>query len=91
MTNTPTFAMPPGFLGVTRNDRAADFVVAGVPLDIGVTNRAGARDGPQAIRRASRMLTDGAHPEFWVEPATLSLADIGDLDSHLAIFPRACT
>ena len=79
MTGPPTFATPPGFLGVTSNDRAEDFVVAGVPLDLGTTNRAGARDGPHAIRRASRMLIDGAHPEHWVDPAGLSLADIGDL------------
>jgi len=89
MTETPTFATPPGFLGVTRNDRGADFVVAGVPLDIGTTNRAGARDGPHAIRRASRMLTDGAHPEFWLDPATLSLADIGDLRLALGDIPAS--
>jgi agmatinase len=83
MAGTPTFATPPGFLGVTRNDRAADFVVAGAPLDLGTTNRAGARDGPHAIRRASRMLIDGAHPEFWLDPASLNLADIGDLDIAL--------
>ena len=71
MAGTPTFATPPGFLGLTRADPGAAFVVAGVPLDIGTTNRAGTRDGPAAIRRASRMLTDGAHPEHWVEPAAL--------------------
>jgi agmatinase len=89
MTGTPTFAIPPGFLGVTRNDRDAHFIVAGVPLDIGTTNRSGARDGPHAIRRASRMLTDGAHPEFWVEPATMSLADIGDLELALGDIPAS--
>jgi agmatinase len=78
MAGPPTFATPPGFLGVTRGDRDAAFVVAGVPLDIGTTNRAGTRDGPAAIRRASRMLTDGAHPHWWVEPAALDLADLGD-------------
>jgi agmatinase len=83
MAGTPTFATPASFLGITRNDRAADFVIAGVPLDIGTTNRAGARDGPHAIRRASRMLTDGAHPEFWIEPATMNLADIGDMQIAL--------
>jgi agmatinase len=83
MAGTPTFATAASFLGITRNDRAADFVIAGVPLDIGTTNRAGARDGPHAIRRASRMLTDGAHPEFWVEPATMNLADIGDMQIAL--------
>lgn len=78
MADTPTFAASPTFLSVDRANPDATFVVAGIPLDIGTTNRAGARDGPQAIRRASRMLTDGDHPEFWIEPATLDLADIGD-------------
>ena len=89
MTGTPTFATPLGFLGITRNDRDADFVVAGISLDIGTTNRAGARDGPQAIRRASRMLTDGDHPEFWIEPARLSLADIGDFELALGDIPTS--
>ena len=63
--------------------------MAGVPLDIGTTNRAGARDGPHAIRRASRMLTDGEHPEFWIEPATMNLADIGDLQLALGDIPAS--
>jgi len=74
----PTFATPPGFLGVTRADRAAPIVIAGIPLDIGTTNRAGARFGPRAIRDASRMLVDGAHPVWWVDPPSMPLADIGD-------------
>ncbi len=78
MTGTPTFATPPGFLGVSRAERSAAFTVAGIPLDLGTTNRAGAREGPAAIRRASRMLVDGVHPEFWVDPSVLDLADIGD-------------
>jgi agmatinase len=89
MTLVPTFATAPGFLGISRSDPAAEFVVAGVPLDIGTTNRAGARDGPHAIRRASRMLTDGAHPEFWIEPATMNLADIGDLQLALGDIPAS--
>src|SRR5579864_1282597 len=89
MAGTPTFATPSGFLGIKRQDRHADFVVAGVPLDIGTTNRAGARDGPRAIRYASRMLTDGEHPEFWVEPAALNIADIGDLSIALGDIPAS--
>ena len=83
----PTFATAPGFLGIACSDPATEFIVAGVPLDIGTTNRAGARDGPAAIRRASRMLTDGAHPEFWIEPAALNVADIGDLRLALGDIP----
>src|SRR5580658_500355 len=78
VAGTPTFATPPGFLGITRADRDATFTIAGIPFDIGTTNRAGTRDGPAAIRRASRMLVDGAHPGFWVDPAELDIADIGD-------------
>ena len=79
MALVPTFATPPGFLGIERRDPGAAFTVAGIPLDIGTTNRAGARDGPSAIRRASRMLVDGAHPHHWVEPAaSMDIADAGD-------------
>jgi len=89
MVGPPTFATPPGFLGITRYDRDATLVVAGIPHDVGTTNRAGAREGPQAIRRASRMLVDGAHPEFWIDPATLDLADIGDLQLALGDIPNS--
>jgi agmatinase len=89
MASVPTFASPSSFLGVSRFDRDAEYVVAGIPLDIGTTNRAGARDAPQAIRRASRMLIDGDHPEFWIEPAALSLADIGDLGLALGDIPES--
>jgi agmatinase len=78
MTGVPTFAAGPRFLGTSRSDRSASLAVAGIPLDLGTTNRAGARSGPGAIRQASRMLTDGAHPHSWVDPAKLDLADIGD-------------
>lgn len=75
----PTFALPPGFLGLMGGDPAlADYVIAGIPFDLGVTNRSGARDGPFAIRRASRMLADGANPHGWVDPAALNIADMGD-------------
>jgi agmatinase len=89
MTEIPTFATGPGFLGTARTNRDAQFVVAGIPLDIGTTNRTGTREGPQAIRRASRMLTDGAHPGSWVDPATLDLADIGDFAIALGDIPAS--
>ena len=40
------------------------FAVVGVPFDGAVTNRPGARFGPQEIRRASLMLCDGIYPHF---------------------------
>lgn len=78
-----TFALPATFLGLAAYDRAATYCVAGIPLDIGTTNRSGARDGPAAIRRASRMLVDGAHPVHRIEPAAMPVADIGDFSIAL--------
>ncbi len=83
MAAKPTFAMGPMFLGLENRNRSARFCVAGLPLDLGTSNRAGAREGPAAIRAASRMLCDGDHPTHWVEPALLDLADIGDFDIAL--------
>jgi agmatinase len=91
MSATPTYAVAPSFLGVTRSDREADYVVAGIPMDIGTTNRSGTRDGPAAIRRASRMLTDGEHPEHRVEPARMNLADIGDFGLALGDIQASLT
>lgn len=57
--------------------------VAGIPFDLGTSNRPGARFGPAAIRQASRMLIDGAHPVHWVEPAAATVCDIGNFDIAL--------
>ncbi len=60
--------------------RDQPFAIAGVPYDGVVTNRPGARFGPQAIRAASLMLCDGIHPVFDVSP----LEHLGDaLDMRL--------
>lgn len=75
---TPTYAIPPTFMGVSRPAQDAMFCVAGIPFDIATTNRSGARGGPQAIRHASRMLVDGHNPGNWLDPATVAVADIGD-------------
>ena len=87
MAGVPTFATPPGFLGISRADPGAAYCVAGIPFDLGTTNRAGQRDGPAAIRRASRMLVDGAPPVHWVEPAAMDVADIGDFRIVLGDIP----
>ena len=83
MAELPTFATPASFMGIARTDRTAKFCIAGMPLDLGTTNRAGARSGPPAIRAASRMLVDGQHPSNWVDPAALDIADIGDFGIFL--------
>jgi agmatinase len=78
MTQTPTFAIRPSFLGVERASADAAICVAGIPFDLGTSNRPGARFGPAAIRQASRMLVDGDHPASWAEMERLDLADVGD-------------
>jgi agmatinase len=83
MTGTPTFATPASFMGLPRAAADARIHIAGIPLDIGTTNRSGARFGPAAIRHASRMLVDGDHPKTWRDPVTLSVADIGDFPIFL--------
>jgi agmatinase len=83
MAGVPTFATPSTFLGILRLQAEAEIHIAGIPLDIGTTNRSGARFGPAAIRTASRMLVDGDHPHWWIDPAALSVADIGDFDIAL--------
>jgi agmatinase len=88
-SNPPTFAVPPGFLGLGRRAGEAAISIAGVPLDIGTTNRSGARFGPQAIRQASRMLVDGAHPTAWIDVAAMMLSDIGDFRIALGDIPAS--
>jgi agmatinase len=78
MTSVPTFAIRPTFLGLERNDPEAAICIAGIPFDLGTSNRPGARFGPGAIRQASRMLVDGDHPASWAEIDSIDLADIGD-------------
>jgi arginase family enzyme len=88
-SDPPTFAVPPGFLGLARRELDAAISIAGIPLDIGTTNRSGARFGPQAIRHASRMLVDGAHPTAWINVSKLMLLDIGDFRIALGDIPAA--
>ena len=58
-----------------------DVTVVGIPFDLGTTNRPGCRFGPAAIRDASFMLMDGAHPELRANPIEdLRCIDAGDLN-----------
>jgi agmatinase len=89
VTGPPTYAVPASFLGIDRRDPASRYCVAGIPFDIGTTNRSGARFGPSAIRAASRMLVDGAHPQHWVDPVSMPVADIGDFAAALGDIPAS--
>ncbi|MES2899909.1 MAG: agmatinase [Pseudomonadota bacterium] len=61
-----------------RDAPALPFLIAGLAYDGAVSNRPGARFGPQAIRTASRMLCDAIHPHFDTSPLPW-LADAGDI------------
>ena len=89
MATVPTFALQPSFLAIANRAADASFCIAGIPFDLGTTHRSGARFGPAAIRQASRMLVDGDHPERWIDPAALSVADIGDFGIALGDIPQS--
>ena len=78
MSEIPTYAIGPRFLGLGRSDPGAAICIAGIPFDLGTSNRPGARFGPAVIRQASRMLVDGQHPVNGIDPAQLDIADVGD-------------
>jgi len=78
--STATFAYASNSNRFLASDELTEqpFAIAGIPFDGAVTNRPGARFGPQEIRRASLMLCDGIHPYFEVSPLG-HLGDAGDM------------
>ncbi len=67
----PTAPDEPGFGGL-------QVALIGVPLDLGVTNRAGARLGPRAIRNVER-IGPYNHALRVAPMAELNVADVGDV------------
>src|SRR3977135_1179250 len=78
MSTVPTFATRRIFRGIEHSSADAAICVAGIPFDLGTSNRPGARFGPAAIRQASRLLMDGERPASRAEMETLALSDLGD-------------
>ena len=63
----------------SRDLAGVDVAVWGIPLDTAVSNRPGARFGPQAIRRASAILCGDPQYPFAADPfARLTVVDYGD-------------
>ena len=63
----------------SRDLAGVDVAVWGIPLDAAVTNRPGARFGPQAIRRASAILCGDPQYPFNRDPfEKLTVVDYGD-------------
>lgn len=76
---TPREGPDPGFLDLRVEDAAqADLVVAGVPYDVSVIGRKGARKGPAAIREAFRSLQNH-HVDHGTDLRGLRWADVGDV------------
>jgi guanidinopropionase len=77
---TPRFADLATFLRACRIDIGPeiDIALVGVPFDMGVNFRSGARHGPAAVREASRIIRQ-IHPTSGIAPFRLcNVADIGD-------------
>jgi agmatinase len=69
----------------SRDLTGVDLAILGVPLDVTVTNRPGARFGPQAIRRASATFEGDPQYPFGIDIfADIAAVDYGDvaLDLH---------
>jgi len=70
----------PTFLGLPQAASAAglDIALIGVPMDLGVSNRPGARFGPRAVRSIERI--GPYHPTFrGVPKSAVRAADVGDV------------
>jgi agmatinase len=77
----PTFAGALSFMRrkFSKEVDGADVVVWGIPLDTAVTNRPGARFGPQAIRRASAIFDNDPQYPFSIDLfASMAVVDYGD-------------
>jgi agmatinase len=83
----PTYAGALSFMRrrYSRDLTGVDLAILGVPLDVTVTNRPGARFGPQAIRRASAIFDGDPQYPFGIDIfADIAAVDCGDvaLDLH---------
>ena len=74
------FSGVPTFLDLPYNEdfRDLDVALIGVPMDLGVTNRSGARFGPRAVRTIERV-GPYSHVLDEVPQSVLKSADIGDV------------
>ncbi len=77
---TPRFADVATFLRTRRHetDPIVDVGLVGVPFDLGLNYRTGARQGPAGVREASRLIRR-VHPTSGISPFEIcNVADLGD-------------
>ncbi|MEQ8401616.1 MAG: agmatinase [Roseitalea porphyridii] len=78
----PTYAGVTSFMRrkYCKDPAGADVAVLGIPFDAAVSNRPGARFGPQAIRRASAIMDNDPQYPFATDLfADLAVIDAGDV------------
>ncbi|MEM7169414.1 MAG: agmatinase [Pseudomonadota bacterium] len=76
----PRFADIATFLRTKRHDidPVVDVGLVGVPFDLGLNYRTGARQGPAGVREASRLIRR-VHPSSGIKPFEIcNVADLGD-------------
>ena len=80
----PRFMEIPSFMRypIVDDPAAVDIALVGVPFDLGVTNRAGARHGPRQVRDMSSLIRRGHHVSHIVPDALCRLGDLGDAPIH---------
>ncbi len=79
-TVTPRFSGVATFMRTQRHDIATgiDIALVGVPFDLGVNYRTGARQAPAAVREASRLIRR-VHQTSGIAPYDIcNVADVGD-------------
>jgi guanidinopropionase len=80
----PPYSGIPTFFGTPHHPEIKDMDIAlvGVPFDLGVTNRSGARLGPREIRNQSRLVGVYNHYSRMTPFAAHRVADVGDVPFH---------
>ena len=79
-TVSPRFAGVATFMRTVSHDISGDVDIGlvGVPFDLGVNYRSGARQGPAGVREASRLIRR-VHPVSGIKPFEIcNVADLGD-------------
>lgn len=90
---TPRFAGIATFMRTQRHEVSGDLDIAlvGVPFDIGVNYRAGARQGPAGVREASRLIRR-VHNVSGIAPYDIcNVADVGDAPVNPIDLARSIT
>ena len=89
MSERPTFSERPSFLGLPTGDAAAPICIAGIPLDIGTTNRAAPASGQARSGRRAGCWWMALIRLGGSSPRRCRRADIGDFRIALGDIPAS--